>query len=280
MRSMPLGWSSGAVRKPDLHRDPVSPSVWALAFVVIATIAPMHAMSGVTMRDESLTIRGRAQTLHLYGAATGMPAVVTSGDGGWVHLAPHVAEMLAARGYFVVGVDSRAYLSSFTSGSSTLSTEDVPRDLRAVLARASHASSTKPILVGVSEGAGLAVLAAGDVGVQQLIEGVVVLGLPDRNELAWRWKDAVIYVTHGVPNEPLFSAAAVVAHVAPVPLAGIYASHDEFVSADDARRVEEAAREPKRFWTISAADHRFSDTLNELDARLSDALAWMSGKGH
>jgi type IV secretory pathway VirJ component len=28
---------------------------------------------------------------------------VSSGDGGWIHLAPHVAEVLAAKGFFVVG---------------------------------------------------------------------------------------------------------------------------------------------------------------------------------
>jgi type IV secretory pathway VirJ component len=42
--------------------------------------------------------------------------VISSGDGGWLHLGPHVAEVLAASGYFVVGFDVKAYLSGFTSG--------------------------------------------------------------------------------------------------------------------------------------------------------------------
>ena len=64
-----------------------------------------------------------------------------------------------------------------------------------------------------------------------------------------------------------------------VPLAGIYSSHDEYVPVADARRVTDSAREPKRFWTVAAANHRFSDNLNELDARLCDALAWLSDRG-
>ena len=33
--------------------------------------------------------------------------IISSGDGGWIHLGPHVAEVLAAKGYFVVGFDAK-----------------------------------------------------------------------------------------------------------------------------------------------------------------------------
>ena len=33
--------------------------------------------------------------------------MLSSGDGGCIHLAPHIAELLASRGWLVVGVDSR-----------------------------------------------------------------------------------------------------------------------------------------------------------------------------
>lgn len=247
------------------------------ALLTMATA--VRAASPPQVRDEAVMVRGHQQVLHLYGPSGGDPIVLASGDGGWMHLAPHVAELLASRGYFVVGVDSRAYLASFTSASSVLGVADVPGDFAAIVARAMPSADRKPVLVGVSEGAGLAVLAAGDPTVQRAIRGVLVLGLPDMNELGWRWRDAVIYVTHGVPNEPLFSAASVIARVAPVPLAGIYSSHDEYVPVADASRVTDSAREPKRFWTVAAANHRFSDNLNELDARLCDALAWLSDRG-
>ena len=53
----------------------------------------------------------------------------------------------------------------------------------------------KPILIGVSEGAGLSVLAATDAQTKALIGGVIGLGLPDMNELGWRLKDS-IYLCH------------------------------------------------------------------------------------
>src|ERR671922_73300 len=69
---------------------------------------------------EPVIIRGRPQVLHLYGARGGTPIIVSSGDGGWIHLGPHVAEFLSTRGFYVIGFDVRAYLSSFTTADSTL----------------------------------------------------------------------------------------------------------------------------------------------------------------
>jgi type IV secretory pathway VirJ component len=205
--------------------------------------------------------------------------VVSSGDGGWIHLGPHVAEALAARGFFVVGFDVKAYLESFTSGSSTLRPEDEPGDYKVLADFAARGSSVKPILIGVSEGAGLSVLAATDAATRQAIGGVVGLGLPDINELGWRWKDALIYVTHGMPDEPTFSTASIAVRVAPAPLAAIHSTQDEFVPLAEAQRVMAAAGEPKRLWVVKASDHRFSDNLGEFDQRLVEAVAWVQQNG-
>jgi fermentation-respiration switch protein FrsA (DUF1100 family) len=223
----------------------------------------------------TLALRGHPQSLYIYGTPDGPPVVVSSGDGGWIHLAPHVAELLASRGYYVVGFDTKAYLSSFTSSQSTLPPAEEPGDYRALADYARSESGRAPVLIGVSEGAGLSVLAAGDPATKQAIGGVIALGLPDVNELAWRWKDAIIYLTHRPPHEPTFSAASVIGLVSPLPLAAIHSTHDEFVSAEDTARLMDAAGEPKRLWTIEAADHGFSNNLAEFDRRLIEALQWV-----
>ena len=140
-----------------------------------------------------------------------------------------VAEYLASQGFFVVGFDARAYLESFTSGHATLKPEDEPGDFKVLADWAAQGTSRKPILIGVSEGAGLSLLAATDPATKTAIAGVIGLGLPNTNELGWRWKDAVIYLTHGVPNEPTFSTAALADRVSPLPLAAIHSTRDEFV---------------------------------------------------
>lgn len=243
--------------------------VMGLSMVLAALLFPQQRM-------DRLSIRGHDQTLRLYGTKTGNePVIVSSGDGGWTHLAPHVADLLSSKGFFVVGFDTKAYLESFTSGKTALRAEEEPTDYRVLVEYANRGSSKRPILIGVSEGAGLSVLAATDPQTKTAISGVIGLGLPDMNELGWRWKDALIYVTHSTPNEPMFSAASVVGKVSPVPLAAIHSTHDEFVSLDELRKVFTAAKEPKRLWIVNAADHRFSDNLSEFDLKLLEAIEWL-----
>ena len=253
----------------------VLPHRWTcrIVLMIACALAPRAAQSQTT---ETITIRGHTQSLRLYGARGGPPVVVSSGDGGWIHLGPHVAEVLASRGFFVVGFDVKAYLESFTSGKATLRPEDEPGDFKALADFAARGAWQKPVLVGVSEGAGLSVLAATDPQTKRSIAGVLGVGLPDLNELGWRWRDSLIYVTHGVPKEPTFRAAAVVDRVAPTPFAAIHSTRDEFVSVADIHRVFDAAKEPKRLWIVKASDHRFSDNLAEFDRRLAEAIAWVT----
>jgi alpha-beta hydrolase superfamily lysophospholipase len=222
-----------------------------------------------------ISIRGHEQALHISGSPDGYPVVISSGDGGWVHLAPHAAEVLADHGFFVVGFDVRAYLSSFTQGRTTLDARDEPADYRVLSGLAMRATGKPPILIGVSAGAGLSVLAAGDSQTSQLIAGVLALGLPDTTELGWRWRDAVIYVTHAAPNEPVFGVSSVVDRVAPLPFAVIQSTGDEFVPMADVQRLMSRAREPKQLWIVKASNHRFSDNPAEFDARLIEAVQWI-----
>ena len=242
--------------------------VAALLLAIAATPAPPAT--------ETLAIRGQKQSVRVYGRRGAPVAIVASGDGGWIHLGPHVAEFLSGKGYFVVGFDSKAYLSSFTKGDKTLGTTDVPGDFAALVDYASQSSSAPPVLFGVSEGAALAVLAATSDTTKSKLAGVVGLGLPDQAELGWRFRDSMIYLTKGVPKEPLFSTAEVIAKVAPLPLVAIHSTRDEFVSVDDIGRVMGRALEPKQLWLIEADDHRFSGKEQELDQKLMDAIAWIT----
>jgi len=248
--------------------------IWPIALTLGCVLAADQSARAQTR--EAFVMRGHVQSLRLYGTRGGPPVVVSSGDGGWMHLGPHVAETLAAKGFFVVGFDARAYLESFTSGAVTLGREDEPGDYKALADYASRGSTQKPILIGASEGAGLSVLAATDPQTKRSIAGVLGLGLPDLNELGWRWRDSLIYVTHGVPKEPIFSTAAVVRLVSPTPLGAIHSTRDEFVDLSTVQKILAAAAEPKKLWVVTASDHRFSDNLAEFDRRLLEAIAWIN----
>ena len=260
--------------KAQAARAVASVRCWVLSVAVIAAVAgPAHPLW--SQSRETVAIRGHQQSVYVYGNPQGEPIIVSSGDGGWIHLGPHVAEFLASRGFFVMGFDVKVYLSSFTSERSTLRPDDEPADYRVLTELAKKRTGRKPILIGVSEGAGLSVLAGTDPDTKADVSGVIGLGLPDLNELGWRWKDSLIYLTHKPPNEPAFSATTVVRGLAPLPIALLQSTHDEFVPLAETQRIFAQASEPKRLWVIDAVNHRFSNNLPEFDTRLMEAIAWV-----
>jgi pimeloyl-ACP methyl ester carboxylesterase len=248
--------------------------------MTLAAAVLAFALAGLQPHTASFPLRGQVLDLHLYGQRGNPPIVLASGDGGWTHLAPQCADILAAKGYFVVGLDTKQYLSAFTTRDATLHPADVAGDFKSLVDYAAQGATKKPVLAGVSEGAGLAVLAAGDPAVKVAVLGVVGLGLPDQTELGWHFRDSLIYITHKAPKEPSFSVGEVVARLAPLPLAQLHSTHDEYVPLEEARRVYERAGNPKRLWVIEASDHRFSNQATEFSARLLEAMDWVAGADH
>jgi len=229
-------------------------------------------------RNVSFTIRGAVQTFYIFSPATAKdtpPAIVViSGDGGWHGFIIEIAQYLADRGHTVVGVDSKAYLESLCKPKA-LGPAQVTGDFGLIAQFAKAQSGSKAvILVGWSEGAGLAVLGGLGPGLRADLRGVVAIGLPELNELAWRWSDAVIYVTHKVPNEPTFNSKDYVGRLAPVPFMSIQSTHDEFVPVETARDIFARAQEPKQLAMIEAESHHFGGQLPAFWKALDRAFAW------
>jgi fermentation-respiration switch protein FrsA (DUF1100 family) len=61
----------------------------------------------------------------------------------------------------------------------------------------------------------------------------------------------------------------------PLPLAAIHSTRDEFVPVSEVEEVLNQATGPKRLWIVPAANHRFSDNLDEFDKRLFEAIDWV-----
>jgi dienelactone hydrolase len=223
----------------------------------------------------AFNLRGKSQLLHLYGDKGNPTVVLCSGDLGWAGFVVHVAEFLNGRGYAVVGLNSKEYLTSFTTKNSALKEADVIADFKTLIAYAQQGNSHPVVLAGISEGAGLSVLAATLPEAKSKIQGVVALGLPDQIELGWKWTDFTIWFTKKNPDEPSFLVSNVIGNVAPVPLAEIHSTQDEFLPLEQARKMMGKARQPSKMWVIEASNHRFSNNRDELDKRLLEALNWI-----
>jgi type IV secretory pathway VirJ component len=201
-----------------------------------------------------------------------------SGDLGWVGLAVKMSEFLVEQNYVVVGFNTREYLSSFTVGSQHVSIDDVRSDYRALSELLTRQGLLHhPLLLsGVSEGAALAVAAAGDPASHKWIDGVVTMGLPATAELAWRWTDMASFITRRDAEEPSFAPREYLGAIAPIPLAMIQSATDDYSTDADRAALLNAAKPPKKMIMIGAANHRFTDKLPELRTELLGAIAWIT----
>ena len=247
-----------------------------LALAMILYWGPVTLAAGP--RKVTYALRGVDQTFYIFtpeNRKSGLPAVVlASGDGGWHGLIIDIAQYLVDRSYTVVGVDSKSYLESLCHPGA-LEPAQVTSDFGAIASFAKAQAGAKTIvLVGWSEGAGLVVLGGLDPATRPDLRGVVAIGLPELSELAWRWSDAAIYITHKVPDEPTFNSKDYVGRLTPVPLMTIQSTHDEFVPLAMAQEIFARAREPKQLALIEAESHHFGGQRTAFWQALERAFAW------
>lgn len=225
-------------------------------------------------------IRGQQQDIYFYpaqGATRNAQKVLfLCGDGGWEGRALDIAAGMSKAGYDVYGLDTKHYLKSFTTDAGALKTEDVQRDLAQVAKWMQTRWRERISIVGWSEGAGLAVLAAASPDNEAVFNGVLTLGLSNTAILGWRLRDDVTYVTHRDPDEPMFRTNDYLPKVAPLPLFMIQSSGDEFVAKDEAEALFSAAQQPKLYQVVQAHDHGFNGNTEGFFQALREGLAWVN----
>ncbi len=225
-------------------------------------------------------LRGHPQDVFFYPAEAGpgRPAgtvLYLPGDGGWRGFAVDMARSMASSGYDVYAWDSKQYLESFTTGHGALKEADVVADFRSMAQWIGRGTPARVILAGWSEGAGLALVGAASPEDRSEIRGLLLIGLPDYGVLGWRLADNITYVTKRMPNEPRFDTLPLLPKIAPLPLAMIYSAHDEYIPQQTAKKLFDAASQPKRFFPVEARDHRFDGNQSGFFNALREALAWI-----
>ena len=251
----------------------------AALLLVLLVVGRVQAAGPVSSVE--FPVRGKSLTLTIYNppvsAARKGTVIMASGDVGWVGLAVDMCKYLSDQGWIAVGVNSRQYLGAFTSGKKTLQPADVPLDYDAMVQfLMTRRLILAPVIVsGVSEGAGLSVLAASREENHAWAAGVITMGLPATAELGWRWTDFTSWITKKDSDEPQFRPADYIARISPTPLCMLQSVKDEYVPESDYRMFERTARDPKRQVLIDASNHRFTDRIPDLRKHYLGCLAWI-----
>jgi alpha-beta hydrolase superfamily lysophospholipase len=235
------------------------------------------AWAGISPGKNQIWLRGQMQEVY-YFPASGSSAcgqvMFFPGDGGFRGFAVTIAKTMAEWGYDVYGVDTKRYLSSYTAAGG-LREAQVSADISELARELGGSPGRHFILLGWSEGAGLALLGAAADSGKSNFDGLITMGLPETIFLAWRWEDALTYVTKQKPKEPSVSSAEYLGKVTPLPLMMIQSTHDEYVSLEAAQRLFQAAREPRRFCPVAGSDHRFSGNQQQFFRVLQEGLQWV-----
>ncbi|MHB8532858.1 MAG: alpha/beta hydrolase [Solirubrobacteraceae bacterium] len=209
-----------------------------------------------------------------------MPRDRDSRQLGWTGFTAHLADALAARGCDVVGLDTRAYLTSATRQAGALDPARVPADFLDLLGAAREWRPKQPVfLVGLSEGAGLSILAAADARVGQQLSGVVGLGTPDTVTLGWHFWDWTTWVTRREVEEPALPTARYLSFARPVPIAFINAASGDDIALRVERDLYARAQPPKRLALVPVRHQRPGDTGGGVAATIVVCLDWARHAG-
>ena len=186
-----------------------------------------------------------------------------TGDSGWHGLDPLFFDTMAGRGHTLAGVSARA-VRACLGGLGPLAT---PPRLAAEYARLIELSEqrlglepgTRVVLTGLSRGAGLAVVAAGEPPLSGRIAGVLIMGLTaDEGNV-----------------RPEAAPFALLDRVG-CPLLLLQSTHDRHVAAAEARRLFGPDGPRRRMVAIEAEGHTFGGHRDELFRQFEAGLSWIA----
>jgi pimeloyl-ACP methyl ester carboxylesterase len=248
-------------------------SLGAMLLALCTSVCAENPKAGLNR----VIIRGQRQNVYFYPAERSgehHKILFAPGDRGCRGFAVTITEELAKAGYDAYCVDTRRYLESFT-GSTVLGTAEIASDFNQMARWIEQGGQERILLIGWSEGAGLGLVSAADAANHAIFDGLVAIGTPEDNILAWHWTDIGTAITKKLPHEPIFKSAEFIPKVSPLPLFVIASTSNEYVTPETTRALFSAARQPKRLVMINARDHKYSGNTDGFFRALREGLKWI-----
>ena len=234
----------------------------------------------------TVSLHGKPLDVHLMAplepVAADVLVLCASGDGGWFGAAVDMFEQFGREGYYAAGFSSRAFLNLQRSTDELVNGKQIVDEYRQILAPVRTtlglASSTRTVLTGWSRGAAFAVLVGADGGLQQELAGVIAIGLPDEEQLRVRSDSDDKQLggqANGTTHRMRFETYGLIPAIDRTPCAVIQSTRDDYLPAEQARRLFGPDTEVRRLYAVDASNHRFSGGHDRFMVALGDALKWV-----
>jgi hypothetical protein len=246
-------------------------------------LGPTQPAPGLAL-ERDLVLNRHRLSLHMHGAdpraAGARPLLVyATGDGGWSGKDLALYRALAASGDPIVGFDAHDYVRHLGTGLDATTTPGrLARDYQAIIASAGEAlhldRSARVILVGVSRGAGLSVVAAGAAALRPAVDGVLAIGLTKEEEYA-RWFRRISPFGERGPRSEMVELYDYLPQLGTMPVAVIQSTRDHYLPASAARALFGPDTPNRRFTAIAARNHSFAGARTELYQAVRASLVWM-----
>jgi hypothetical protein len=265
----------------------ISPLVFAVLLAscvtrlpVVSPNAPVGGVARVTLYDSPLEIHysrpaqvSREKPLLLY----------ATGDGGWRGKDKDVFEQMTRWSYPVAGFSAPNYLKHLGFQSGTTTPRRLAQDYERLIAFARREMKLPDdyptILVGVSRGAGLAVVAAGQNEIRPELVGVVAIGLTREEEYVRRYRRRRGVSPSDMPSRELVMVQTYeyLPRLLTLPVSVIQSTRDNYLPADQARELFGSDTKFRQLHPIEAKNHSFSDAREALYEQMQQSLAWICG---
>lgn len=247
----------------------------ALGTLLLVSTASAHA----SVPDRMLLLNGHPLRLHFANPHPGhmRPLLVyATGDGGWHRKDLAAYKELVKFGYPTVGFDARDYVTHLGESETTTPVR-LAADYERIITEAKSAlglpANCAVILVGVSRGAGLSVVAAGQRALQHEIEGVLAVALTKEEEYV-KWYRRLR--RRGLPRErEMVEVYDYLPRLGRMPVAVVQSTRDNYLPAVEARKLFGPDTPYRWLQPIEAGNHSFGEARPQLYAAMNRGLQWV-----
>jgi predicted alpha/beta hydrolase family esterase len=247
-----------------------------------AALSPEFTGS-VTLYNRSLELRLSAPRRPV---RSGVLVLYSTGDGGWRPLDKSFIEWISSWGYPVAGFSAKNYLKTLGYYSKTTTPQRLVKDFELIMEAACRQLKLPPdtpvILVGMSRGAGLSVVAAGQAALRPRLTGVIAVALTKEEEHVVHYRQRRAGQQSGASKRELVEIRPYryLPRLAPVPVMVIQSTRDEYISASSARKLFGDDTEFRRLVAVESSNHSFGGGTDILFRETEAALEWVQQVSH